>query len=284
MRLHRPGDLTDAELASELMWMAALVAAGTKLPQPVPALDGEFWVKLDGTVIDVLAWLDAEPFGKDGKLCARGDHTAIAAELGRSLAGIHRHSDAWTPPRDFVRPCWDEEGLLGEAPLWGRFWENPALSPDEADLMSRVRSLVRAELVEIAPELDYGLIHADAVPENVLVGENAVNIIDFDDGGYGYRLFDLATTMNYLDKYSPNGRLSESFLDAYIETRSIDQRPLPLFQLLRSLTYVGWITPRMNEGVAGDYYQKYVPDAVQRAVQYLEGDGGRRTTEIKPAS
>lgn len=273
MRLHRPGYRTDAELASELAWMAALAAAGTKVPRPVPTLDGKSWAKLDDTVIDVLTWLDAEPFGKDGALRAHGDHRAIAAELGRALAGIHRYSDSWAPPRDFVRPSWDEEGLLGETPLWGRFWESPVLSADERELMSRIRSVARADLAQAGPGLDYGLIHADAVPENVLVGDATVSIIDFDDGGYGYRLFDLATTMNYLEKYDGGAALSRSFLDAYVAERPMELGPLPLFRLLRSLTYVGWIIPRMNEDGAGDYYSKYVPDAVGQAARYLEGHG-----------
>ena len=32
-----------------------------------------------------------------------------------------------------------------------------------------------------------GLIHADAIQENVLNHAGALSLIDFDDSGYGYR-------------------------------------------------------------------------------------------------
>ena len=41
----------------------------------------------------------------------------------------------------------------------------------------------------------YSMIHADFVAENVLVDEGRVRLIDFDDAGFGWHLFELATSL-----------------------------------------------------------------------------------------
>ena len=41
----------------------------------------------------------------------------------------------------------------------------------------------------------YGLIHCDFLPENLLKDGKTLRIIDFDDCGYDWHLFDIATSM-----------------------------------------------------------------------------------------
>ena len=105
------------------------------------------------------------------------------------MAKLHIACDAWQPPAYFTRPAWNAQGLLGDAPLWHRFWENPTLTDSEKDKLLAFRKQALDDLERYA--FDYGLIHADLVPDNVLI-QNGVVMIDFDDGGFGYRLFDLA--------------------------------------------------------------------------------------------
>ena len=50
--------------------------------------------------------------------------------------------------------------------------------------------------INIENDLDYGLIHADSVRDNMLVDKSGkVSLIDFDASGYGFRLFDIATLL-----------------------------------------------------------------------------------------
>jgi Ser/Thr protein kinase RdoA (MazF antagonist) len=270
LRLHRPGYRTRAELDSELAWMAALEQQGVKVPRPVPAKDGSLCVAVGDTFVDVLTYLEGTPLMKDGRVAQDAGPSETAFRLGATLARLHDISDEWSLPSGFVRPAWDAEGLLGDKPLWGRFWENPALTRDQAELLTEVRSNAQRALSRLGPELDYGLIHADAVPENVLVDDDAVYLIDFDDGGYGFRLFDLATTVNRLERYAPDGAAGRRFLDGYLQARPIDLRPLPLFRLLRSLTYVGWAIARIDEPGAADRCTRFIDEATRQAKSYLE--------------
>ena len=72
-------------------------------------------------------------------------------------------------------------------------------------------------------ELDYGLIHADAVRDNVLFQDNyKVNLIDFDDSGFGFRLFDIATTLLHYIKDKNFLKIKKNILKGYLSIRFLD--------------------------------------------------------------
>lgn len=272
LRLHRRGLRTQAELLSELDWMAALQARGLSVPRPIHAKDGALCHQINGQIVDVLGWLDGQPMGKHGRLNPAIDGPAAYHALGQAMAHLHLMSDDWTPPPHFQRPNWDLYGLLGEAPLWGRFWENPRLTPDETALMRAARLKARTMLTAM-PAPDYGLIHADLVQENVLIGPTPENggphLIDFDDGGYGYRLFDMATVLNFVLREPEPQPLHDAFIQGYLAIRPIDLAALPVFQTLRALTYVGWIVPRLSEPGADARHTRFITLACRMAQTLL---------------
>ena len=40
------------------------------------------------------------------------------------MAAMHNQASAWQPPAGFKRHALDADGLMGEAPFWGPFWEH----------------------------------------------------------------------------------------------------------------------------------------------------------------
>jgi len=247
LRLHRSGYRSAAELDAELRWMAALTMGGLAVPAPVPLPDGRLWLTLGGRPVDMLNWVTGQPMGRDGRLSALADPQGAYRQLGARMAHLHDLSDRWPRPSGFSRPDWNRDGLLGAAPLWGRFWENPLLSGAEAALLAAARDHCRLRLETLAGKPDYGLIHADLVPENVVLTGDGPALIDFDDGGFGYRLFDLATTLNRTLREEDSDRLGQALIAGYLSRRPLDLTELPLFQALRAFTYVGWIVPRLHE-------------------------------------
>ena len=111
----------------------------------------------------------------------------------------------------------------------------------------RFRHAASARLEEIGPTLDFGLVHADLVPGNVLVDNNALRLIDFDDGGFGYRLFDVATALLKHMSMADYPQLQNGLIEGYHSIRPLDVAELDLFLALRSATYVGWNITRMGE-------------------------------------
>ena len=247
LRLHRQGYRSDAELRSELAWMAAVAEGGLSVPSPTRTVGGEYLAHIDGIQVDFLTWLKGRTLGDALASCVRVDRRSLFFALGREMARLHQVSDAWSPPQFFDRVHWDRDGLLGQAPLWDRFWENPELTAADRDLSERFRHAASDKLEEIGPTLEYGLVHADLVAGNVLVDGNALRLIDFDDGGFGYRLFDVATALLKLMSMADYPQLQNGLIEGYHSIRPLDVAALDLFLALRSATYVGWNITRMGE-------------------------------------
>ena len=247
LRLHRRGYRTDAEIWSELEWMTAVAEAGVDVPAPVVALSGARLEHVDDVQIDVLNWLE----GQTLKLAiSEADHhgrKALFYKLGQSLARLHSSCDRWVPPDGFSRVAWDRDGLVGDNPVWDRFWENPELSSEDRAMCVAFQDAAKNRLDGCAGQLDYGLIHADLVPDNVLVNQRGLSFIDFDDGGFGFRLFDVATTLLKNMELKGFADLKVALLDGYQSCRALDIRELDLFMALRAATYVGWNITRHNE-------------------------------------
>jgi Ser/Thr protein kinase RdoA (MazF antagonist) len=274
LRLKRPDYRTRIELESELMWMAALDRAGLLVPRPVPSLAGRLLEEVDGHQVDLLTWLPGQTLGAALQESPAPDLDSLFHALGRQMARLHEASDAWAPPASFSRVRWDADGLLGEAPVWGRFWEHPLLSAADRTLFEDFRVAAQHDLHRLQDRLDFGLVHADLVRENVLLLGDRIGMLDFDDGGWGFRAFDLATTLlKFMD--SPGYPvLREALLRGYLGVRAMDLDTLDLFLALRAVTYVGWVVPRLGEDGARERSDRYVATARKVCSRYLARASG----------
>ncbi|PKA44484.1 homoserine kinase [Rhizobium sullae] len=275
LRLHRQGYHDENTLASELAWMAALRRANLPVPAPVESRNGQLTVALPETQnfdlqhADIVSWMHGSPLGQSGVPLPhfRERLAVIFRSLGETMARMHAASDVWRPPSSFSRPSWDVNGFLGEQPLWGRFWDCEGLSDDQARRLDDLRQSLRAQ-VEALPALDYGLIHADLVRENVLVDGDRIEMIDFDDGGHGWRMFDIATALFRNRHETHYASIKAALIEGYRTVRPLPDdalATLPLFMILRSLTYIGWIGERSTMPDAADRLQRYVGDALALA-------------------
>lgn len=272
LRLHRLGYQSEPAIRSELWWCGALAARGLPVPAPLPAQTGEMLPALSsGRRASVVTWIDGAPFGEAGVPLA-GPVAAQAARhraLGRLLAQVHEATDAMTLPAGFSRPAWDIDGLVGEAPFWGRFWEHPLLSPEDAATLAQARAFLRERLQDHAAPP--GLIHADVLRENILVRDGGLALIDFDDSGFGFRLYDLGTVLSQ-DLYEPaRPALQEALIDGYASLREIDAAMVPVFTLARVLASVGWAAPRMP--LDHPVHRSHIARATMWARHVLAGGG-----------
>jgi len=245
LRLHRAGYQTDAAIDSELVWMAHLHRRGFPCPAPVATSDGQLMAEpAFGPRASVVTWIDAPAIGAMGRRFADSTerHCRLYHALGQCIAQMHALSDTLIAPADFQRPEWDIEGLTGASPLWGPFWNNPALDAAESRLLCDARDAVRATL--LARDWDSGLVHADLLQENILGTADALSIIDFDDGGAGLRLYDLGTAMVQHSETPHRADLAAALCDGY----GGGHTDLPLFTLLRALASCGWVIPRLAPG------------------------------------
>ncbi|MEV0286548.1 phosphotransferase [Kribbella sp. NPDC050820] len=224
MRVHRPnrhGPGVDSRIAvgSELDWLAALQAdTELSVPTPIRARSGEWTAVADGRVCSVLGW-------QRGRMQAAHPRAVHFRRLGGILARLHDHASAWAPPSGFVRMRWDWETFFGNTMEYGGVsaagcWTLlPAPVHGQFDEVARRMRVVMAGLGS-QPDA-FGLIHADLHLGNALFDGDAVRVIDFDDCGFGYWLYDLAVPLwEYRDRTDFDA-IRAALLDGYGERREL---------------------------------------------------------------
>jgi Ser/Thr protein kinase RdoA (MazF antagonist) len=269
LRFHRPGYRSADEIRSELQWMAELDRIGLCVPRPLVSLQGTFIESVNGQLVSLLTWLNGTPLGQVATPLAIDDRLGAFHRLGAAIAKLHAISDGWQKPADFMRPSWDIDGLTGAEPYWGKFWENPALGSEDRELVIAARSKARKALLQHKHQLDFGLIHADLVRENVLLEGSDVKFIDFDDCGMGFRLFELATALIKNMQEPDYPKLEQALLDGYTSVRPMEMDMLPVFLVLRAFTYLGWIIPRMTESGAVARNQRNIALSLSLARSFI---------------
>ena len=270
LRAHRMGYRTDTQLAAELDWMAWLDRSGLSVPAPIASIEGPHLQRVDGVQIDLLTWLSGETLDTALLSLDPNARRDLFKRLGQTMAKLHGASDHWPQATSCDRPSWDIDGLLGETPLWDRFWDNPALTSNQRSHLTEFRGKATDDLSALQPRLDYGLIHADLVPGNVMWSGDGLHLIDFDDGGYGFRLFEIATAL-FKHRNNPDyPALHAALIHGYTANRTIDLGTLPLFLALRAVTYVGWNITRIDEDKTGERNARFVANAMALTTEYLD--------------
>ena len=268
LRLHRRGYRTQAEILSELQWSSALAKAGMNVPQEIHASDGAPLHSLpDGPDVTVTSWIEGAPIG-DTATPLGNDAVQLHFDLGVLLGKLHILSDGWTSPPGFTRPAWDTSALTGPDPEWGAYWTHPALTPEERALIIDARDKAHTLLAQNS--LDQGLIHADAMRENIFQTPSGLTLIDFDDSGIGYRHYELgcALIQSFDDPRLPD--FAQALWEGYTTQREMAHSELlAMFVMLRAFSSLGWIIPRAAPN--SPQHKKYAQRAVAAAQEFLTG-------------
>lgn len=281
LRVHRCGYHCDDALQSERTWMQALEAHGIEVPRHVLSNGGRSFERsrIEGfegeRQIDVFHWIAGQQLGSVEQGVAAEGVADVYRKVGRLAARLHNQSSAWSAPAGFLRHAWDAEGLAGERPFWGRFWELAALTQSQRQLFVELRRALWRDLIEFGTACDrYGLIHADLVPENILVDGDSLQVIDFDDAGYGWHLFEIATSLYFIRRDSIYAQAREAVIEGYRQHRTLSDEHLellPMFLAARGSTYLGWVHTRAGEPVADELTPALIELATAAAEDYLSG-------------
>jgi Ser/Thr protein kinase RdoA (MazF antagonist) len=283
VRLGRPGyaESTD-HVRSELVWVEALQRdAGVPTPSPVRGADGDFvQFLLDGSGATWSAV--AFEFVAGEILEDRADYADHFGEIGRITAGLHGHARGWTPPGSFRRFSWELTDMVGADARWGD-WRGAAVPTDAgvlgaADLamLERAESAAFAALssagVDHSPE-HWGLIHGDLRPSNVMTQDgSSLAVIDFDDCGYGYYLYDFGAALTFYEHRPEALRMAASWLDGYRSVTPLSSADLSVaaaLSMLRRLTMLGWATTHRADALPADLWEENLPGTVEVGARYL---------------
>lgn len=258
VRVHRFGYRSDAELQEELDLLAALRQRSVPVPLVRQTLDGYDFCHVrddDGQIyqVDMLAWIDGgEPLGDIGAAFAGAavvDPEQLR-QVGALMAQLHNASMSVDRGALSVRPAWDRDGLVGDEPIWGDP-HRAFVDAEEARVVVEATKVLTDNLMRYGTAPDrFGPIHADFTPENILSHDGGLSVIDFDDSGPGYYIFDLATAAFFYLPHPEFQTVVEALLEGYESERplaSADRSMWTSMLFARGLTYLGWATDRRGD-------------------------------------
>jgi len=268
LRLHRPGYHTLQELESEQTWVQALAKFGLQVPSSLKSAQGSHFPAVDcGDTIryaGLIDWFDGTPLIKLSK--QRQALINPMAFLGETCARMHNQASQWQAPAGFARPHLDIEGFFGSNPFWGKFWEVPDLTTKQQQQFQLIREKLITLFSEYGkPTNTFSMIHADMHEGNVMVSTDAFLLIDFDDAGFGWHLYDLAVVLFNHAESDNYEALKDTLVKSYRKTRDLsddDLALLPYFILTRALVTVSWLHFRPEHHQPG-----LVADFISRALR-----------------
>ena len=246
LRVHRPGYRTGPQIESELDWLEALRQDGavdTCVAVTAPGGERVVEVAVDGAVphnVVLFEWLPGAEPNPEGDEVIAGFRI-----LGAISSRMHAHARAWAPPTGFERPAWDYAHTIGPAGYWGRWQDGLGMGPEERRLLARLDAAIEARLTAYGRSSErFGLAHADIRLANLLVDGGHVRVIDFDDSGYAWFMYDFATTVSFMEDHPRVPELRDAWLEGYRSVAPLDaadEAELDTFVMLRRLLLVAWI-------------------------------------------
>lgn len=249
MRLHRQGYHSRAEIASELVWLSALQdLPGLRCVAPVADDAGNVLQEAEGRYVVGFAPIAAQ------ELRMGDDLARWFGPLGEISARLHAQSCTWMRPPGFTRKRWDLETILGKDPHWGHWRDAHGLDTAGATVLARVAQDLgrRLEGYGTGPEV-FGLVHADLRLTNVMQDGEGLWVIDFDDCGFSWWMYDLAAAVSFIETDARVPGLVAAWCAGYQRAGAIrpeDRAMIPTLIMLRRVLLTAWLGSRADSDTA----------------------------------
>ncbi len=267
MRINRPHDRSQAEIRSEMQWLAAIRRdTALVVPDPLANHDGDLVTHVEHSGVPdprdcvLFHWVD-------GRFYRRKLGPTALERVGGFMARLHNHVQTFDFPNGFVRPKLQLDGEAGRMVQHALKHGRELLSDEMCDDIAQTVNTIRPIIDGIGQDKSvYNLIHADIHQGNYLFKNQTVRAIDFDDCGWGHFAYDVAITFWYLGAHPALAYMKAAFLKGYRAVRdfpSEHEAYIEPFLALRSLLLMAFMASEPN------------PRIRQIAPQYIAGIHGR---------
>jgi Ser/Thr protein kinase RdoA (MazF antagonist) len=273
LRVHREGYHSKAAIASELAWLIDLrQTTGVTTPRPIAGLNGELIQEVASRHVVMFEW-------ESGREPGIGEDLEKPFEaLGEAAARMHNHVLTWQKPEGFTRHTWNFETAIGDAkPHWGRWRDGIGVDDQMRHIFTRSVAVIGKRLAAYGMGKErFGLVHGDLRLANLLLDGDEVKVIDFDDCGFSWFMYDAATPVSFYEHEPHVLELIERWKAGYRRVRVLrpeDEQEIPTFVMLRRLLLVAWIGSRRDTDLAKSMGVQYSLGTVDLCERYLKTFG-----------
>lgn len=274
LRVNRPFYHPEEELLAELRWMDMIRKSGAAaIPEVYAGTDGgllqSFVSKRSGTryFCSLFSFLP----GKTVRELHGRELLEKTARIGAVAASLHLLVQEHPSMNRLKRFAWGWENLLGENARWGSWRDYPGLTGEDVSLFRRASDEIRGRLASYGKGSSrYGLIHSDLHLSNVILDGEKLQVIDFDDCGYGWFLYDLGCSLVEYSDGLPE--LTRAWLKGYRTKRALTGEDLalaPMFLLLRRMVRLAWLSSHGGSDTARSVGPEYLERTRLLALEFL---------------
>lgn len=280
MRVARPGYHMAEELEAEIQWLEKLAEeSGRQIRTACPIRNRKgkrvSFVPLNGKDYGCVMFEYLKGRAPDPK--TDDDAAEDFCKIGEIAARLHLQAMKWQESRKLRRRHWDYEGMLGSDGLFGNWRDCRELNSQEYDCLEWTCHVIKERLERYGKtENNYGLIHSDLRAANLLKHGEQIQVLDFDDCGFGWHLYDLAASLSFIEDDKRVPEWIQSWLEGYEKILPLTERDadeIPTFLMARRIQLLAWITSHDDSDPVKTYYPGFARKTVELAAEYLSGYG-----------
>ncbi|MEM9522693.1 MAG: phosphotransferase [Pseudomonadota bacterium] len=274
LRVHRENYHTRRAIECELEWIRALAADGVvTTPGYYLGKDRRPIQEARAAGLADLRFLVLFHFVEGAAPDESGDLTHGFEELGAIAARMHDHVRNWRKPANFERLVWDDETVFGPEATWGNWRDAPNVTDDMRAELEKLEATVRQRLNAYGkgPER-YDLIHADMRLANLLVDGHATRLIDFDDCGHGWFMYDFAAAISFIETSPAIPDLKAAWVKGYRSVRDLsaeDEAEIDTLVMLRRMALLAWIGSHIEAPEPQEMAPHFAAGTMSLAKAYL---------------
>ncbi|MFT3951576.1 MAG: phosphotransferase [Oscillospiraceae bacterium] len=284
LKLSAPDYYTREETEAEALWMANLrKSTPLILPKVIAGVNGAYVQTIlnpeTGTTYNAMMYTYLQ--GDADKALHGNDLLKKMIGVGRISATLHNFSARAT--ERISRITWDFNTLLGDAPFWGDWRRFPGMKPDQRTRIESAIVLIRKRLAAYGRGFDrFGLVHTDLQFGNIVIRGTSLQVVDFDDCGYGWFLYDLGGSLCGFDEELDT--LADAWLTGYRDVRNLspaDYAEIPTFILMRRIVRLAAVASGAPSGNSAHFVpERFLSMTADLCADFLAANAGIVTTEV----
>jgi Ser/Thr protein kinase RdoA (MazF antagonist) len=274
LRIHRPAYHSRRGIEQELAWSQALAADDMVLtPPPIAGRNGALVQQGHHSGLPEPRFMVMFTFAPGRQPDENEDLVAPFERLGAIAARTHLHSQGWTKPAPLERLVWDADAVFGPNANWGNWRDAPNVTPPIRAVLERAEALICRRLAAFGKGADrYGLIHADMRLANLLIEGETTRLIDFDDCGLGWFLYDFATGISFMEDHPQVSALRQAWVRGYRMIRPLsdeEEAEIDTFIMLRRMALLAWIGSHIEAPEPQSMAPHFAAGTAKLAAEYI---------------